>query len=91
MNPSTQRPLAQELRQSCSLMGNSGWQPMLAVHLIFMLSAAVVLTPLTTFLVRFVVSFSGQKALSDTEIAAFLLSPAGAVAGVLLLAIGLTY
>jgi len=91
MNPSTPRPLTQELRQSWSLMGNCGWQPMLAVHLIFMLSAAVVLTPLTTFLIRSVVSFSGQKALSDTEIAAFLLSPAGAVAGVLLLAVILTF
>ena len=80
-----------EFHASKSLLGNGGWQPLLAVHLCFLLGSAVVLTPLTSLLVKAVVSFSGQQALSDTEIASFLLSPGGAVAGLLLGSMMLTF
>lgn len=84
------RQASKQLRESWSLLDNGGWQPMLAVHLVFLLGSAVILTPLFSVMIQTVVSFSGQKALSDTEIASFLLSPAGAAAGVLLAAIMLT-
>lgn len=90
MNQSSSRSISQQLHQSWTQLGGGGWQPMLAVHLIFMLGAAVILMPLTGILVQSAVSFSGQEALSDTEIASFLLSPAGAIAGVLLTSVTLT-
>ncbi len=72
-------------------MEGGKWQPLLAVHLIVLLASAAVLTPLSGLIVRSVVAFSGQEALSDTEIASFLLSPGGAVAGMLLGALLLTF
>ena len=59
---------------------------MFAVEVFFMLASALVLTPFTGLMVQSAVSLSGQEALSDTEIASYLLSPAGAIVGVLLAA-----
>lgn len=73
-----------QLRQLWKLLGAGAWQPLLAIHLCFLLGSAVVFTPLTSLLIQLMVSLSGQQALSDTEIASFLLSPTGAVMGVLL-------
>lgn len=62
-----------------------GWRTLLGIHLVFTLAAATVSAPLAAAVVQAAVLVSGQAALSDTDIAAFLFSPAGGCAG---LAIG---
>lgn len=57
---------------------------MFAVHLAFIIISAAVLTPLGGLALRSMVALSGQEALSDTDIASFLISPGGALAGVLM-------
>jgi len=84
MTPSQVQNVRKELRLSWNLLKCSGWQPLLAVHLCFLLASAVVLTPLMSLSVQAAVSFSGQEALSDTDIASFFLSPGGAIAGIVL-------
>jgi len=64
---------------------------MLAVHIAFLLASLIILTPLTSLIIQSLVKFSGEEALSDTDIAGFLLSPAGAVAGVVIASIMLTF
>lgn len=62
-----------------------GWKTLLAIHLVFAIAAAILAAPLAAAFVQGAVLVSGQAALSDTAIAAFIFSPAGAVAA---LAIG---
>lgn len=62
-----------------------GWRVLLGIHLVFTLAAATLSAPLAAAAIQGAVRLSGQAALSDAEIAAFLFSPAGAAAG---LAIG---
>ena len=62
-----------------------GWRTLLGIHLVFTLAAATVSAPLAAAAVQAAVLVSGQAALSDTDIASFLFSPAGGGAG---LAIG---
>jgi glycerophosphoryl diester phosphodiesterase len=80
----------QQLKDSWGFLGRGGWHPMFAVELFFVLASVFVLTPFTSLVVQSAVSVSGQEALSDTEIASFLLSPLGALAGVLLASVMLT-
>jgi len=84
MEKSPSQPIRHELQLSWNLLKCDGWQPLLAVHLCFLLASTVVLTPLMSLSVQAAVSFSGQEALSDTDIASFLLSPGGAIAGIML-------
>ena len=63
---------------------------MLAVYLIFTLIAATLTAPLATTIIQVAVSFSGETALSDTEIATRIFSPAGALAALLIGALVLT-
>lgn len=80
-----------EIRQSWKFLESGGWQPMLVVHLALLLCSVMVLAPLTGVMVQAMVSVSGQKALSDTAIASYLLSPAGAFTGILLGAVLLAF
>lgn len=83
-------PMTEQLKGLWGFLGNGGWHPLFAVELFFILAATFVLTPLTGLVVQTAVSLSGQKALSDTDIASFLLSPLGALVGVLLASVMLT-
>ncbi len=61
-----------------------------AIHLVMSVLAVAVVTPLVGLSVRFGVSFSGGAALTDQDIARFLLSPVGVVVLILVAAIMLT-
>jgi glycerophosphoryl diester phosphodiesterase len=62
-----------------------GWKTLLGIHLVFSIAAGTLAAPLAVAAIQGAVLVSGERALSDTAIAAFIFSPAGAVAG---LAIG---
>lgn len=53
--------------------------PLLASHIFIRLVAAAVLVPLIGVLLGFTLSFSDQSALTDQDIARFLLTPVGAI------------
>jgi len=57
------------------------WLPFLAVHLFVRLATAAVLVPVIGFLLVLTLWFSGQSALTDQDIARFLVTPAGAIGG----------
>lgn len=61
-----------------------GWRPMLAVYLACQLLGLAALGPLSSIVTRWLVSLSGEAALSDTDIASFVLSPAGAAAAIVI-------
>lgn len=56
------------------------WLPLLASHIFVRFVAAAALLPVIGLLLGFALSFSDQSALTDQDIARFLLTPAGAVA-----------
>lgn len=62
-----------------------GWKPLLGIHLAFSIVAGALAAPLAAAAIQGAVLVSGEAAVSDTDIAAFIFSPAGAVAA---LAIG---
>lgn len=74
------------MKQSWNDTGNllaqlgANWRPFLAIHLAVSLLIFVLLTPLTTGLLRLAVLLSGDAALSDQDILFFVLSPGGFVA-----------
>jgi glycerophosphoryl diester phosphodiesterase len=51
-------------------------------HLVFSLLVLAVITPLVSLTIRGAIALSGQPALSDFDIATYLLSPVGFIAGV---------
>jgi glycerophosphoryl diester phosphodiesterase len=55
--------------------------PFLLSHLVFSVLVLAVLTPLVSLTIRGAIALSGQPALSDFDIALYLLSPVGLVAG----------
>lgn len=63
---------------------------MLVVHATVIVAIAALLGPLTGAAVRGLVLLSGQRALSDTAIVGFLLSPLGALAGLVIGCLALT-
>ncbi len=62
-----------------------GWKTLLGIHLAFAIVAGILAAPLAAAAIQGAVLVSGEPALSDTAIAAYIFSPAGAVAA---LAIG---
>jgi len=56
--------------------------PFLLSHLVFTVLVLAVVTPLMSLTIRGAIALSGQPALSDFDIAVYLLSPVGFVAGV---------
>ena len=60
------------------------WVPLLSVHLFVRLILLAVLVPLIGALLALTLSFSDQSALTDQDIARFLLTPAGALGAVVL-------
>jgi glycerophosphoryl diester phosphodiesterase len=71
----------------------SAWElrwPLLLSHLVFSLLVLAVMAPLVSLAIRGAIAFSGQPALSDFDIAIYLLSPVGFVAGLLALSLLLT-
>jgi glycerophosphoryl diester phosphodiesterase len=56
--------------------------PFLLSHLVFSVLVLAVMAPLVTLTIRGAIALSGQPALSDFDIALYLLSPVGFVAGV---------
>jgi glycerophosphoryl diester phosphodiesterase len=68
----------------------SAWElrwPLLLSHLVFSLLVLAVMAPLVSLAIRGAIAFSGQPALSDFDIAIYLLSPVGFVAGLLALSL----
>lgn len=65
----------------------SSWRPVLAIHFLFTLGGAVILTPLFTLLLQGTLALSGNTAVMDQDIALLLLSPLGLAAGILLFSI----
>lgn len=63
-------------RQALRLVG-----PFVSIHVFFRLVSAAILVPLIGILVGVAISFSGQSALTDQDIARFLATPAGAIGG----------
>ena len=63
------------------------WKTYLALHLAVALMIFLVLAPLSSLLLRLAVMLSGDAALSDQDIAWFILSPAGFIAFIVLAAI----
>ncbi|TCL09404.1 glycerophosphoryl diester phosphodiesterase [Shimia isoporae] len=70
----------------------TGWRlrwPFVAANIVFNILLAAVFAPMMALTVRAALAFSGRPALADFDIAFFLLSPAGAIGGVLLVAMAL--
>lgn len=63
------------------------WRVVLVLYLTMQILAVAVIAPLTSVLINSAVRFSDQSALTDQDIAAFLLSPGGFVVGLLVLSI----
>ena len=63
------------------------WRPILFVHLIFTLLGVAIITPLFGMLVRALLGLSGSTAVADQDIALLLLSPVGAVSGIVLVSL----
>ena len=63
------------------------WKTYLALHLAVALLIFLVLAPLSSLLLRLAVMLSGDAALSDQDIAWFILSPAGFIAFVVLFSV----
>lgn len=57
-----------------------GFWPMFGIHLAALAAGFVLIGPATSLVVRQAVRVSGDAALSDTDIASFVLSPGGAIA-----------
>ena len=55
------------------------WLPLVSVHLFVRLVTLAVLVPVIGSLLAFTLSFSDQSALTDQDIARFLLTPMGAL------------
>lgn len=60
------------------------WFPLLCVHIFVRLMIAAVLVPLIAALLAITLSFSDQSALTDQDIARFLLTPIGALGAVII-------
>ncbi|WP_282129524.1 glycerophosphodiester phosphodiesterase family protein [Roseobacter litoralis] len=60
------------------------WFPLLCVHMFVRLIIAAVLVPLIAALLAITLSFSDQSALTDQDIARFLLTPVGAIGAVVI-------
>ncbi len=67
-----------------------GWKTFLFVHLAVAIVAGTIAAPLAAGLIQGAVSLSGQAALSDTAIAAFVFSPWGALAALMIGSLVLT-
>lgn len=71
----------------------SSWRlrwPLLLSHLVFSLLVLAIMAPLLSLAIRAAIAFSGQPALSDFDIATYLLSPVGFVAGLFAASLVLT-
>ena len=68
------------LTESFSLSWKLRW-PLLLSHLVFSVLLVAVMAPLVSLTVRGAIALSGQPALSDFDIAMYLLSPVGFAAG----------
>lgn len=69
---------------------NHGWKTLLFVNLAVAIIAGTLVAPLAAGIIQAGVSVSGQSALSDTAIAAFIFSPVGALAALVIGALLLT-
>ncbi len=67
-----------------------GWKTFLFVHLVIAIVAGTIAAPLAAGVIQGAVSLSGQAALSDAAIAAFVFSPWGALAALMIGSLVLT-
>lgn len=70
----------------------TGWRlkiPFVAANFVFNILLAAIFAPIMALTVRAALVFAGKPALADFDIAVFLLSPAGAIGGVVLTAMTL--
>jgi glycerophosphoryl diester phosphodiesterase len=65
------------------------WRPLLMSHFFIRLVSTAVLVPVIGVLLAGWLSFSNQAALTDQDIARFLLTPAGAVGGLVIISLGI--
>lgn len=79
-----------DIKQAFFHFKHGGWKPLFITYLVLGIVSATILTPLAGAALRLTVSFSGQAALSDTEIATVLLTPVGAIAGIIVASVALT-
>lgn len=79
-----------EAKQALTSLREGSWKDLFVIYIAFSLVSALLLAPLVGITIQAIVSLSGQAALSDTEIATFLLSPIGAVAGIIIATLALT-
>ncbi len=79
-----------EAQQAFKTLREGSWKDLFVIYIAFSLVSALLLAPMVGITIQAIVSLSGQAALSDTEIATFLLSPIGAIAGIFIATLGLT-
>ncbi|MDU8944289.1 glycerophosphodiester phosphodiesterase family protein [Ovoidimarina sediminis] len=63
------------------------WLPFLTAHLFIRLVVASLMVPVIGLLLALTLAFSGQSALTDQDIAKFLLTPAGAIGALVILSL----
>ena len=91
MTKNTANPnVLREAQQAFKTLREGSWKDLFVIYIAFSLVSALLLAPLVGISIQAIVSLTGQAALSDTEIATFLLSPIGAIAGIFIAALGLT-
>ncbi|MEO1855873.1 MAG: glycerophosphodiester phosphodiesterase family protein, partial [Rubritalea sp.] len=79
-----------EAQEAIKTLREGSWKDLFVIYIAFSLVSAMLLTPLVGITIQVLVSLSGQPALSDTEIATFLLSPVGAISGIIIATLVLT-
>ncbi len=85
-----QSSVLREAKQAFKTLREGSWKDLFVIYIAFSLVSALLLAPMVGITIQAIVSLSGQAALSDTEIATFLLSPIGAIAGIIIATLGLT-
>lgn len=65
-------------------------QSLVAIHLVVLLLTSAIVVPLIGLTLQLVLSFSGQTALTDQDIARFLLTPMGAIGGLAVVSLVVT-
>jgi glycerophosphoryl diester phosphodiesterase len=79
VNPLSEKPQIDYLQVSSQVLETFriNWKPFLGIHITVNILSLVVLTPLITLIMGWLILASGHKALTDEDILFFILSPTG--------------
>jgi glycerophosphoryl diester phosphodiesterase len=79
VNPLSEKPQIDYLQVSSQVLETfrTNWKPFLGIHIAVNILSLVVLTPLITLIMGWLILASGHKALTDEDILFFILSPTG--------------